>query len=310
MGTSEFGAPALRALNDLHEVVAVVTRPDSMRGRGLHREPAPIAVAGARLGLPVLAPEKLTNPEFLKRLRAFEADLFFVAAFRILPHEVFSMPSKGTVNLHGSLLPDYRGAAPIQWAVINGDAETGITTFYIQENVDTGDVIFSEHIIIGLDETAGELSLRMSEAGANLAIKTVDAISAGTAPRIRQPACGGRPAPKLHKRDGHIDWRRDARSIYNQVRGMNPEPGAFTMWTRGPLKIRRVRIEDEFSAGTPGMTAKASPKEGLSVYCGKGALRILELQPPGKQPMDGASFVRGYRVEAGTSFSGIEEPAP
>jgi len=146
------------------------------------------------------------------------------------------------VNLHGSLLPDYRGAAPIQWAIINGDAGTGLTTFFIEETVDTGDVIFSERVAIAPDETFGELRTRLSEVGAELALRTVDAIEAGTAPRIRQPLTGGRPAPKLHKGDGRIDWKRDARSIHNQVRGMNPEPGAFTDWCKGPLKIHRTRI--------------------------------------------------------------------
>ncbi|MHB9029564.1 MAG: methionyl-tRNA formyltransferase, partial [Candidatus Latescibacterota bacterium] len=144
MGTADFGSPTLKALHVRHEVVAVVTRPDAICGRGLRFRCPPAGITGANMGLPVLAPEKLTDPEFLKRLRAFEADLFFVVAFRILPPEVYTMPSKGTVNLHGSLLPDYRGAAPIQRAIINGDAETGLTTFFIEETVDTGDVIFTE----------------------------------------------------------------------------------------------------------------------------------------------------------------------
>jgi methionyl-tRNA formyltransferase len=300
MGTAEFGIPALQALHDRHEVVAAVTRPDAISGRGLRLRRSPVGIAGTTLGLPVLAPEKLTDPVFLKQLRAWEADLFFVVAFRLLPPDVFTLPPKGTVNLHGSLLPDYRGAAPIQRAIINGDAGTGLTTFYIGETVDTGDIIFSERVAIGPDETFGELRARMSDIGAELALRTVDAIAAGTAPRIRQPLIGGRPAPKLHKPDGCIDWKRDARSIHHQVRGMNPEPGAFTGWLKGPLKIHRTRIEDDISTGVPGRVAVASAKDGFSVYCGKGSLRILELQPPGKQSMDGAAFVRGYRVEAGS----------
>ncbi len=303
MGTAEFAVPGLKALHERHEVAAVVTRPDAECGRGLRLKCPPVGSAGADLGIPVLAPAKLTDPEFLARLRDFGADLFFVTAFRILPPAVYSMPSKGTVNLHGSLLPDYRGAAPIQWAVINGDVETGLTTFYIEETVDTGDIIFTERVAIGPDETAGELYSRMSVLGADLALRTVDAIDGGNAPRIRQPMSGGRPAPRLRKGDGCIDWTRDARTVHNLVRGMNPAPGAFTGWSRGPLKIHRTRLADEETRGTPGMVAEASPSRGLTVFTGRGSVEILELQPSGKRPMDGASFVRGYRIEPGITLS-------
>lgn len=307
MGTSEFAVPSLRALAERHEVVAVVTRPDAVCGRGLRLQCPPVGNCGADLGIPVLAPEKLSDPEFLRKLRDFEADLFFVTAFRILPPSVFTMPPKGTVNLHGSILPDYRGAAPIQWAVINGDAETGVTTFFIEETVDTGDIIFTERTPIGPDETAGELRHRLSEIGAALAVRTADAIEAGTAPKVRQPLDGGRPAPKLHKPDGRIDWTLDARSVHNRVRGMNPEPGAFTDWCRGPLKIHRTQLGDETSIGEPGTVAGVSPSGGFSVYCGRGTVRIIEVQPPGKRPMDGGSFVRGYRIETGALLPRREE---
>ena len=308
MGTSDFGVPALRALHGRHEVAAVVTRPDAACGRGLRLRCPPVGNAGTDLGIPVLAPQNLSDPEFLERLAAFGADAFFVVAFRILPPAVFTMPPKGTVNLHGSLLPDYRGAAPIQHAVLNGDAETGLTTFYIEETVDTGDIIFSERVVIGPDETAGDLRSRMSVTGADLALRTMDAIETGTAPRIRQPMTGGRPAPKLHKGDGRVDWTRDARSVHNHVRGMNPQPGAFTPWCRGPLKIHRTLVADEVSAGTPGIVTEAG-KDGFTVQCGRGRVRIVEVQPPGKRPMDGASFVRGYRIEAGALLPLPEECA-
>ncbi len=307
MGTSDFGAPTLNALHARHEVVAAVTRPDAACGRGLRSKCPPVGLAAAALGLPALAPRKLSDPEFLEVLRSFKADLFFVVAFRILPPAVFAMPPKGTVNLHGSLLPDYRGAAPIQRAVINGDAETGLTTFYIEESVDAGDIIFTERVPIGPDETAGELRARMSVIGADLSLRTADAIEAGTAPRIRQPMTGGRPAPKLHKPDGLIDWSMNARDIHNRIRGMNPEPGAFTDWCRGPLKVHRTRVEEEASRGVPGMIAEALPRRGLVVHCGKGSLRIMKLQPPGKQPMSGASFVCGYRIRAGVMLPRMKE---
>ncbi len=307
MGTSEFAVPSLRALAERHDVAAVVTRPDAQCGRGRRLQCPPVGSCGADLEIPVLTPEKLSAPEFLRELRGFDADLFFVAAFRILPPPVFTMPPKGTVNLHGSILPDYRGAAPIQWAVINGDTETGVTTFFIEETVDTGDIIFTERTRIDPDETAGELRLRLSEIGAGLAVRTVDAIEAGAAPRTGQPMTGGRPAPKLHKSDGLIDWSLDARIVHNRIRGMNPDPGSFTDWCRGPLKIHRTRVEDETSIGEPGMVAEASSSGGFTVYCGRGTVRIVELQPPGKRPMDSASFVRGYRLEAGVMLPRREE---
>lgn len=306
MGTSDFAAPSLSALARCHEVALVVTRCDACSGRGLHPSPTPVKTEALKLGIPVLEPVKLADPGFIARLYEISAGLFFVAAFRILPREVFSIPLLGTVNLHGSLLPGYRGAAPINWAIINGDSETGITTFFIDEQVDTGDIILTERISIGQDETAGELGARMREIGAEQAIRTVDLIASGMAPRIPQPMRGGKPAPKLFRKDGLIDWSRDARSIHNQVRGMNPEPGAFTVWRGGNLKIHRTRVIDEDTPGTPGLAVKASPREGLAVSCGKGKLRLLEVQPPGKKVMDDASFVRGYRIAEGALITADE----
>ncbi|MFA6472711.1 MAG: methionyl-tRNA formyltransferase [Candidatus Latescibacterota bacterium] len=297
MGTSDFAAPSLKVLARCHDVVLAVTRCDSCRGRGLHSAPTPLKTAALELGIPVLEPLKLDEPGFISNLLETGADLFFVVAFRILPRAVFSIPPQGTVNLHSSLLPDYRGAAPINRAVINGDTETGVTTFYIDDKVDTGDIILTERIPIGPEETAGELAARMCKTGAELALRTVELIAEGKAPRIPQPMRGGRPAPKLSRQDGLIDWSNDARSIHNQVRGMNPCPGAYTLWSGGNLKIHRTRLADENSPGTPGLVAEASPREGLVVSCGRGKLRLLEVQPPGKKVMDSAAFVRGYRIE-------------
>jgi methionyl-tRNA formyltransferase len=307
MGTSDFAVPSLKALAQSHDVAMVVTRCDSCKGRGLRPSPTPVKTAAQELGMiPVLEPEKLNEPGFIAKITETKADLFFVAAFRILPPEVFRIPPKGTVNLHGSLLPDYRGAAPINWAIINGDKETGVTTFYIDEKVDTGDIILTEHVPIGGEETAGELAARMREIGAELAVRTVNLIEKGKAPRIPQSMLGGRLAPKLYHKDGLIDWTKDAWSIHNQVRGMNPDPGAYTVWSGGNLKIHRTLIADENTPGTPGFIDEASPREGLLVSCGRGKLRLIEIQPPGKKAMDGAAFVRGYRIEAGTLLSAPE----
>ena len=310
MGTAGFGIPTLRALHEHHEVVGVVTRPDKAKGRGKKFQPSPVKSAALELGLMVIDPENLKSPEFIGSLRKLDADLFFVVAFRILPKEMFTMPPDGTINMHASLLPDYRGAAPINWAIINGDVRTGLTTFYIEETIDTGDIILSETVDIGPDETAGELSGRMSELAAGLALKTIALIEHKGHTGQKQPQGNGRPAPKLFKEDSRIDWSMDARSIHNRVRGMNPVPGAFTDWTGGPLKIHRTTVIDDETPGKPGIIVEASPKKGIVVSCGRGKLRILELQPPCKKPMDSACFVRGYCVENGMHISGKPEVDP
>jgi len=302
MGTSDFGIPTLRTLHENHEVAAVVTGPDRPRGRGRVMLPTPVKSAALELGIPVLDPDRLDDPSFIGELRAVGAGLFFVVAFRILPPAVFTIPPRGTVNLHASLLPDYRGAAPVNRAVINGDDVTGVTTFFIEETVDTGDVLLQRKTAIGPDETAGELYDRLKYIGADLSLETVNGIEAGTVAPKKQPPGPSRPAPKLRKSDGLIDWGKDVRTVHNHVRGMNPAPGAYTGWKGGALKIHRTRVLDETSKGTPGLVVKASGRDGLAVSCGTGTLGMIEVQPPGKKAMDGASFVRGYRVETGMRF--------
>ena len=216
MGTTEFGVPSLRALHDAYDIAAVVTPADSKKGRGRKSGPSPVKTAALEMGIDVLEPAKLSDGEFLAQLKGLDTDLYYVVAFRILPKEVFTIPPRGTVNLHASLLPDYRGAAPINHAVINGDEFTGLTTFFIDESIDTGDIILKETLPIGPDETAGELSARMSELGRALTLKTVEMIDRGTAVIEMQPMTEQRPAPKLFKSDGLIDWSKDVRSIHNQ----------------------------------------------------------------------------------------------
>ena len=304
MGTAGFGIPTLRALHERHDVAGVVTRRDKEKGRGKKLQPSPVKSAALELGLEVIEAENLKDPGFIERLRQLNADLFFVVAFRILPKEVFTIPPDGVINLHASLLPDYRGAAPINWAIINGDVETGLTTFFIEETIDAGDILLNEPVAIGPDETAGELAGRMSELAAGLALKTVALVEREGNAGHKQPMRDGRPAPRLFKEDGRIDWSMDARSIHNRVRGMNPAPGAFTDWTGGPLKIHRTSVIDDETPGEPGIIVEASPKHGIVVSCGRGMLRILELQTPGKKPMDSAGFVRGHRVKSGMPISG------
>ena len=308
MGNGEFGIPTLRTLHENHHVAAVVTGRDTFKGRGRTLTSSPVKEAARTLGIEVIEPENLSDPILIENLTTLDADLFFVVAFRILPKELFGIPPKGTVNLHASLLPDYRGAAPINRAIINGDEVTGLTTFYIEKKVDTGDMLLSAQVSIGPDETAGELADRMKHVGAQLALDTVNGIEREILSAVKQPDTPRRPAPKLFKEHGRIDWSKDARSVHNQVRGMNPSPGAFSDWPRGPLKIHRTQIVDTESPGTPGLVTDSSPHAGFVVSCGTGKLRVLEVQPPGKKIMDAASFVRGYRIETGMFIDRKNEP--
>lgn len=301
-GNGEFGVPTLRALADYHDVAAVMTNPDRLSGRGRKANPTPVKSVALECGIPVIEAEKLRDPDLHNRLRDLGADLFFVVAYRILPPAIFTMPPLGTVNLHTSLLPDYRGAAPINWAIINGDTETGMTTFFIDENVDTGAMIMTEHIAIDPDETAGELSARMSEAGAGLSLRTVDTIARGEAVSVPQPDSPARPAPKLAKEDGLIDWSGSAQRIHNLVRGLDPWPGAYTTDVRGVLKVRRSAIAAGEAGSEPGTVIHADRANGLVVSCGDGALRLVEVQPEGKKAMDGASYINGYRIGVGDRF--------
>ena len=303
-GTAAFGIPSLEKLAGHHDIAAVVTREPARKGRGRTVQETPVAVSARMLGLTVIEQERLRDEHFLQTMRDLKADLYFVVAFKIMPRELYTIPLLGTVNLHASLLPDYRGAAPINHAIINGESETGLTTFFIDEQVDTGDMIKTLPIAIDPDETAGELTERMAAAGADMTLETINMIESGTAARKKQPAGAGKPAPKLHKGDGLIDWSRDATTIHNQVRGMNPVPGAFIEWSRGPLKIHRTRIVSDTAVdAAPGTITQADPRDGITVSCGRGTLSLLTVQPPGKKAISAADFVRGYRLSPGLKIA-------
>lgn len=298
MGTPDFAVPSLERLSgSAHEVVAVVTRPDRPKGRGRQVAPPPVKSAAQRLGLPVLQPESLRDAAFLASLRDMKADLFAVVAFAILPRAVLRVPRLGSVNLHPSLLPKYRGAAPIQWAVIRGEQETGVTIFRLSPRVDAGDLLLQRRVPIGPEETAGALYDRLKGLGAEVLLEAVDGLEAGTVNPQPQPEEGATSAPKLEKEDGRLDWAQTAGSIRNRVRGTNPVPGAFTVWNGKELKVHRAAEVDE--NGPPGTVVAADVREGPVVAAGEGALRLLEVQPAGKNRMSGAEFVRGYRVREG-----------
>ena len=305
MGTPDFAVPSLEALIERpgHEVAGIVTGPDRPKGRGLRTVASPVKETALRRGIPLWQPDRLRDPEFLNALRDLEADLFVVVAFRILPGEILKIPPAGTVNLHPSLLPRYRGAAPIQWAVMNGDEETGITTFLIERKVDAGDILCQESVPVGPDETAGDLHDRLSRLGAELVLRTVDRMAAGNIqPRTQTGAAT--PAPRISKEDGRIDWSRPARVIHNKVRGLNPAPMAFTTWRDRTLRIisSRLACPEGRDGYAPGRIIDADERRGITVQTGEGGLRLITVQPEGRNRIDGTEFVRGYRPSTDDQF--------
>jgi methionyl-tRNA formyltransferase len=302
LGTPDFASRCLeKILLSKHQVTAVVTVTDKPQGRGMKVEPSEVKRLAQQRGLDIIQPANLKDLDFLQRLSSYNADLFCVVAFRILPEEVFSMPPRGCVNLHGSLLPKYRGAAPINWAIINGEKETGLTTFFIRRTVDTGDIILQEKLPIGPEETFGELYDRMAGLGGELLVKTIDLIESGDLKPISQDSYQATPAPKLTPETGNIDWSRKAIDVHNLVRGLSPRPGAYSFRKSKKIIILRTRPVDLDSSGkTPGQVLQAD--RGLVVACAEKSVEVLELKPESGKAITGAEFVRGYRLTAGEVF--------
>ncbi|MBK8196082.1 MAG: methionyl-tRNA formyltransferase [Lewinellaceae bacterium] len=295
MGTPEFAVPSLEILCDQgYDISAVITSPDKPGGRLGVQQSAVKKFALAR-GLRVLQPEKLKNPEFLETLRSLKADLQIVVAFRMLPEVVWNMPPLGTMNLHGSLLPRYRGAAPINWAIINGETETGLTTFLLKHEIDTGDLLYQERISIGENETAGELHDRMMLLGANLVLKSVRAIESGEAKPMPQADTAATHAPKIFSDTCEIDFNQPAAKVHNFIRGLSPVPGAWTKLDGKTLKILRSLKDIQPGSGTPGVFS-SDGKNYLRVSTTDGYVQILELQLEGKKRMSVRDFLNGYRV--------------
>ncbi len=303
MGTPDFAVPSLRSLHARgHELALVVTQPDRGAGRGRRVSPPPVKVAAAELGLPVEQYETVNTDEFAERLRAVAPDLLVVVAFgQILSEEILDAPSKGAINVHASVLPAYRGVAPINWAIVRGEAETGVTTMYMAKKVDAGEIILTRRTRIGERETAGELSSRLSELGAGLLVETVDLIGRGEVPRAVQGAPTTKYARKLKKKDGEIDWAKSSREVFDHIRGMTPWPGAFT-WYRGKsLAVTRAEPgEGSGRRGEPGEVLSFEDGRGMEVAVGDGSIWLSELKPEGKRAMAAAAFVRGYRPGVGT----------
>lgn len=299
MGTPDFAVPSLKKLAGHHEIVAVITAPDKPAGRGKKITAPAIKKAALSLGLPVMQPSNLKDPGFLTELKALGADLFVVVAFRMLPDAVWQMPPLGTINLHASLLPDYRGAAPINRAIMNGETKTGLTTFFIEREIDTGKLLDQIEMPIGPDETAGELHDRMMEKGADLLLQTVGNIESGRINPVAQRLRGEvKTAPKLFREDCEIDWTRSVDAIHNHIRGLSPFPGAWTPaagvdFPDQAYKLLRSRIATFQIAGQPGCILLTDELR-LFVKCGSGTLEVLELQAPGKKRMNTSDFMRGF----------------
>lgn len=307
MGTPEFALPALNTLlASHHEVVAVVTQPDRPKGRGRKLCAPPVKETAVAAGVPVLQPESMKSPDFIQALTRFNADCFVVVAFRILPAAVYSLPLNGTFNLHTSLLPQYRGAAPMQWAIMNGETQTGLTTFLLDRQVDTGDILLQESLDIGPEETLGELHDRMALRGAALVLKTVNGLAAGSLhPRPQQGKPS--PAPKIKSWHAELDWTWPVDKIVNRVRALSPRPGAVTLWQGKRLKIYTA-TSDDFkgdSGSAPGTVLHVSP-QGLIVQAGDGCVRISALQMEGRKRMNTDAFLRGCALHQGDSLGNRE----
>lgn len=305
LGTPDFAVESLRRIVDGgYNVVGVVTMPDKPAGRGKHLQQSAVKQFAVSRGLNVMQPERLKDEAFVEELRSLQADLFIVIAFRMLPEVVWTMPRLGTFNLHASLLPRYRGAAPINRAVMNGDAETGVTTFFLKHEIDTGDIIAQERIAIGPDEDAGSVHDRLMELGATLTIDTIEHILAGDLKPIPQDELlkgeEPTPAPKIFKDTCRIDWNSPARDIHNHVRGLAPYPAAWSTLIagdtpQGSLKVFATRVLDEKSTSAPGTLTVTDGR--LIADTATERIELLSVQAPGKKRMPTADFLRGCRLE-------------
>lgn len=303
MGTPDFGVPALTALHGAGcRICLVVTQPDRPKGRGRKLAPPPIKTEALRLGLAVFQPEAVDSPEAVGRIAAAAPDVIVTIAYgQVLPGPLLALPRFGAVNVHASLLPKYRGAAPIHRAVINQEPETGVTTMQMDEGLDTGDILLAASTPISESDTAGSVHDRLAALGAELVLETLDAIAAGTATPVPQDPKKASYAPMLSKKDARIDWTRSSKAIDAFVRGMDPWPGAFTTIDGGRLMIYRVKPAPRTEEKPPGTVIAGFPEE-LRVSTGDGAVRILELKASSGKRMSAADFLRGNPVPAGKLF--------
>lgn len=294
-GTPDFTLPILsKILKSEHEIAAVVTAPDKERGRGRKISFTPVKEFAIQNDIKCLQPEKLKDENFIKELKIINADLFVVVAFRILPNSVYSLPRYGTFNLHGSILPKYRGAAPIQWALINGEEETGVTTFFLEEKVDTGKMIFCEKIPIEPEDNFGTLHDKLSLLGAEVVLKTINAVAKDEVELKPQNDLMATPAPKITKEICQLDFNKPAEVLHNLIRGLSPFPAAFFILNEKQYKVYKTKINPTFNLKAGEIM---ETKNEIFIGCKDGVLEILELQPEGRKRMTAAEFLRGYSLQ-------------
>lgn len=299
MGTPEFAVPSLKALCEHgYDVVGVFTQPDRPKGRGNKMTPSPVKEYAVSRGIPVYQPQRIRR-DGVENLRWLAPDLCITAAFgQILSQEILDIPPLGNINVHASLLPRHRGSAPINWAILQGDKQAGVTTMMMDKGIDTGDMLLKRATDILPGETAGELTERMSRMGAELLLETLQALEQGTLQRIPQDESQMTYDPMLDKAMGVVDWTGSAADIVNRIHGLNPWPGCTTAWSGGRLKLLQAVIAE--GAGEPGEIIGADAKQGLTIACGSGAVSITKLQAPGGKPMNTKDYLRGHPVAIGT----------
>jgi methionyl-tRNA formyltransferase len=301
MGSPGMAVPPLKALLESEDrLIGVVTQPDRPAGRGMTLTPPPVAVLAKEKGLPLFQPQTIkNNPDFFKTLKEMAPDLIVIVAYgKILPKEILDLPPKKCLNVHFSLLPKYRGAAPVQWALINDESETGVTTFYLVEKVDAGPILLQKKVLIEPEDNAEILGHRLAVAGAQLLKETIERLKANELDPVPQNERSATYAPPLKKEDGRIDWKRKAKAIGCQIRGMTPWPGAYTQLNGKMFKIHSAELISGKKSGTPGEVIQAGPL-GMEVACGQGAILLKEIQLEGKRKMEVSEFLRGHPIEVG-----------
>lgn len=300
MGTPDFAVPVLNAITEKYEVTAVISQPDRPKGRGKKLQPTPVKVLAESKGIPVYQPERIKNEEFTAFLKTIEADIYVVVAYgQILSQEILDIPRFGCVNVHGSLLPKYRGAAPIQWSVINGDTKTGVTIMYMDKTCDTGDMILKREMDIFPHDTYETLHDRMAPIGASALMEALELIEKGEAKAEKQDDSLSSHAPMITRDMGLIDWSKTSMEIKNKIRGFNPVPAAFANYDDIILKIFNSEIIDNYDSGEPGEILAVDKKKGFIVKTGDGALLITEVQAKGGKRMNTADYMRGHLIESG-----------
>ena len=309
MGSPEFAVESLRATHDCTELLAVYTQPDRVRGRrGNKLEPTPVKKVAQELGLPVHEPKRIRDPEVVQQLRDYAPDVILVVAYaKLIPPVILELPKFGCINVHPSLLPKYRGAIPLQASIMNGDSETGVCTFFMDEGYDTGDLILTTKTPLGPEETGEELSRRLATVGAQVLRDTVAALESGDCPRTPQPAeaVGGYTKP-LKKSDLLIDWTQPAERVKNFIRALAHQPGAAARLDGQPIKLARVTVGE--GSGEPGVVIGVEKGQGPVVACGEGAVVLRELKPPGKKWMDAWAYQQGRQLQPGDRFELPQAP--